>query len=50
MVALNGARNTRVGLSALPMTLDEIVAEAFDCHAAGADVLQAVVVGFRTNI
>ena len=37
MVAPNGARKTKADHPALPITLDEIVTEAVNCHEAGAD-------------
>ena len=39
MVAPNGARKTKADHPALPITMEEIVAEAVACHAAGADGL-----------
>lgn len=39
MVAPNGARKTKADHPALPLTLDEMVATAIACHAAGADGL-----------
>ncbi len=39
MVAPNGARKSKVDHPALPLTLDEIVATAVECQAAGADGL-----------
>ncbi|WP_281990616.1 3-keto-5-aminohexanoate cleavage protein [Sulfitobacter geojensis] len=39
MVAPNGARKTKADHPALPMTLDEVVATAVECHVAGADGL-----------
>lgn len=39
MVAPNGARKTKADHPALPMTLDELVTTAIECHAAGADGL-----------
>ena len=39
MVAPNGANRTKADHPALPVTLDEIVATARACHAAGADGL-----------
>lgn len=41
MVAPNGATRTKTDHPALPMTIEEIVACARDCHAAGADGLHA---------
>lgn len=41
MVAPNGARRSRADHPALPMTLDDIVADARACHAAGAGALHA---------
>jgi uncharacterized protein (DUF849 family) len=35
MAASNGARKIKVDHPALPMTLDEIVADAILCHATG---------------
>ena len=39
MVAPNGARKTKDDHPALPITLDEIVSTAIECHATGADGL-----------
>jgi len=39
MVAPNGARKTKADHPALPITLDEIIAEAISCYEAGADGL-----------
>lgn len=39
MVAPNGARRTKDDHPAIPITLDEIIADAKACHAAGADGL-----------
>jgi uncharacterized protein (DUF849 family) len=39
MVAPNGARKTKADHPALPMTVDEVVTTAIECHAAGADGL-----------
>ncbi|WP_344846735.1 3-keto-5-aminohexanoate cleavage protein [Celeribacter arenosi] len=41
MVAPNGARLSKTDHPAIPLTLDEIVACARDCHAAGADGIHA---------
>lgn len=41
MVAPNGARLTKADHPALPVTVEEMVACALDCHAAGADGLHA---------
>ena len=45
MVAPNGARKTKADHPALPITLDEIIAEAENCHQAGADGLHLHVRG-----
>ena len=37
MVAPNGARKTKADHPALPITLEEIITEAIQCHDAGAD-------------
>jgi 3-keto-5-aminohexanoate cleavage enzyme len=39
MVAPNGARKTKADHPAIPITLEETVATAVECHAAGADGL-----------
>lgn len=39
MVAPNGARKTKADHPGLPITLDEVIATAVACHAAGADGL-----------
>ncbi|MDJ0612637.1 MAG: 3-keto-5-aminohexanoate cleavage protein [Rhizobiaceae bacterium] len=41
MVALNGARRTKVDHPSLPITVGEVVAEAAKCHAAGVNALHA---------
>ncbi len=41
MVAPNGARRTKADHPALPVTIDETVAAAKDCFAAGADAIHA---------
>lgn len=41
MVAPNGARRTRADHDALPQTIGEVVATAYACFAAGADMLHA---------
>ena len=41
MVAPNGARLTKTDHPAIPLNLDEIIACARDCHAAGADGIHA---------
>ena len=45
MVAPTGARKTRRDHSALPLSIDETVREAAQCHAAGASILHAHVRG-----
>lgn len=41
MAAPNGARKTRLDHPALPITIEQTVAEASDCHEAGAAMLHA---------
>ena len=45
MAAPNGARKTKVDHSTLPVSITETVAEAAECHAAGAAALHAHVRG-----
>ncbi len=45
MAAPNGARKTRLDHPALPVSIEETVEEALQCHAAGATVLHAHVRG-----
>jgi uncharacterized protein (DUF849 family) len=45
MVAPNGARKTRRDHPALPVSIEETVDEAVQCHAAGATILHAHVRG-----
>ena len=45
MVAPNGARKTRLDHAALPVSIVDTVAEAAQCHAAGASALHAHVRG-----
>ena len=45
MVAPNGARKTRRDHAALPVSIEETVEEAVQCHAAGASALHAHVRG-----
>ena len=41
MVAPNGARKVKTDHSAVPVTIDETIAPAKECHAAGASILHA---------
>ena len=41
MVAPNGARKVKTDHSAVPVTIDETIATAKECHAAGASILHA---------
>ena len=45
MVAPNGARKTKLDHPALPISIEETVKEAVNCHVAGATVLHAHVRG-----
>ena len=41
MVAPNGARKVKTDHPAVPVTIDETIAAAKECHVAGASILHA---------